>query len=124
MSEWNLSDKINFSEDVGKGHNYYEEDIQEFIRRLKEAFNKPMGTLLIHDKIIDQLAGEKLISPQILGMDIKIDKKLKGNEFELRHEGVDVCECGHEYRNHDGECVLCPFVEGKSCEKFKEKKLR
>ena len=61
LSEWNLSDKMILGGEIIKYESYLEADVREFIRRLKEAFDKPMGTLLIHDKIIDKLAGEKLI---------------------------------------------------------------
>ena len=57
MIDWNLSDRINFSEDVGKGHNYYEDDVKEFIKRLKID----MDLTLKNAQIINKLAGEKLI---------------------------------------------------------------
>lgn len=64
--EWNLSDKINFSEDVGKDHNYYDEDVQEFIRKVLDIVGKlPESADTVRAfHTIKELAGEKLISPQ------------------------------------------------------------
>ena len=61
MSEWNLSDKREPYLEHYYPPLYNEEDVQEFIRRLKEVI--PTGRIWAHNVIstIDKLAGEKLI---------------------------------------------------------------
>ena len=61
--EFNLSEKSNDEIDIGRRY-YWEEDIKEFIKRLKEEIKDylvPLGNREILLKEIDKLAGEKLI---------------------------------------------------------------
>ena len=66
MTEFNLSKKRFVDGDDYTKHSYYEEDVKEFIRLVKEeiALHKPIETwhelLKIQMEKIDKLAGDKL----------------------------------------------------------------
>ena len=67
-SEFNLSDKFQFGEEFACGEKFYlEEDVKEFIKRLKQTFcplsNYPCKhpTCILRNEEIDKLTGDKLI---------------------------------------------------------------
>ena len=56
---WNLSDRINFGNDFAeKPEWFHQEDVQEFIRRLKEEYQTETEWSFI--RFINKLAGSKL----------------------------------------------------------------
>lgn len=64
MTEFNLSEKIWNDGQEGCNNMFYEEDIKEFIRLLKEELDNRIISNTANEickEIIDKLAGEKLI---------------------------------------------------------------